>query len=38
METLPGDAIYVGDQRVSIMMIQGNQLYGVIVTRDDFLN
>ena len=35
METLPGDAIYVGDQRVSIMMIQGDQLYGVIVTRDD---
>ena len=35
MENLPGDAIYVGDQRVSIMMLQGDQLYGVMVTRDD---
>lgn len=30
-----GDAIYVGDQQVSIFMRQGERIYGVIVTKDD---
>lgn len=38
MESIPGGAIYVGDKRVSIMMLQDDTLYGVIVTSDDVPN
>jgi len=34
MNNLEGDAMYVGDQQVSIIMLQGDQVYSVIVTRD----
>jgi len=30
-----GDAIYVGDKAVSIIMLQGKQLYSVVVTQAD---